>query len=282
MSRARALVLLALAGGCLLLGGCGSGTPRAVTARASVVRSGGQVSTSASVVSSLAPAPHAKPVSLPATVVAAVAGTPITSAQFEAAYRARVAVGWLPGAVAPDPPSYVRCIAAQAAVNQQQRKRLAQLIAASPKAVNGRAPRLGGPLSEAQLRRLCEQRRVAAIGSVLSGLISERWTLARAAAAHVTVSEAQVQGELRRERAVFRTRGAWRAFVSRSGGEAGLGAMIRMQLLARVLAVRTGAGGARGARARLRAQQRLRSRTLCRAGYVVALCANASGAVSGG
>lgn len=225
------------------------------------------------VVPTFQPSPRATRAALPAGAVVTVAGAPVTARDFERRYRAAARISGASATPAPDPPGYVRCVTAMRAADEAQRARLKRALAQAPK--KGGAPKVKLPAKPtgAQLRTRCELRRAAMISAALSQLIQERWTVEQATAAGIKVSEAQVERAIERERRVVGSPARWRALLARTGeSEADVRARVRVGLFSRALYAKL---GAKTVAAR---QTSLRSRTVCRAGYVIALCANAPNA----
>jgi foldase protein PrsA len=112
--------------------------------------------------------------SVPGNAVASVDGNPIGKAEFNHWMTIAAKSSGQPTAVAPDPPSFQKCIA-------QKRK-------TTP------APGKGKPkVTDAQLKSQCQQEYNSLRSQVVSLLVSYRWIEGEAKQRHISVSNAQVQ-----------------------------------------------------------------------------------------
>jgi hypothetical protein len=275
--------------------GCGGGSNEKTSSATVAAATPKTASTGTPQPPTLQPAPNAQPVKLPASVVATVAGQPITKAQLD---RRRAAAAKAAGGIfAADPPAYTKCVVSLRAMYRRMVPPNSKNKPPIPK--------------RAALVSQCRERSIGLIAGPMNQLIRATWDAQEAKAAHIAVSQAEVAKALASQRAGRGGEKPYRAYLKRAGlTPATRAQQTHEQLLTQKLAahridtvpitdaqvddylaenekrlgkamnglsrdsVREILKGQAAAKLTEKATAEWRAKTLCRPGYVVPLCAN--------
>jgi foldase protein PrsA len=245
VQRALMMVIVGMAAG---VAGCGSGSDGATTATSAAVAPATTATPAAPAttaprrpsttvptptVPTLQPSSKAQPVSLPAGAVAKVDGQVVTQAQYDQRYAATVRnMRNGPSPIVSDPPRYAKCIAALRALYGKQR------TSSNTTAGSSKAP------GTAALRIQCRQRHAGLITATMSQLIQGVWTVQRAKAEHVSVSDAEVAKALAQQRKAYPSAAQYSRFLKSNGlTSAALAERIRAGLLSQKLGLKHNGAG---------------------------------------
>ena len=192
-------------------------------------------------VPTLQPSRKAKPVALPAGVVAKVGDQVVTQAQYDKLRAASAGLRSGPAQIVADPPRYTKCVASLRAFYDKLRSQRKAAAGTGKQQSAPAAPVLKTP-GTAALRTQCRQRRVGVVTATMSQLIRGVWTAQRAKAEHVSVSEAEVAKVLAQQRKAYRSAAQYTRFLKSSGlTVAALKERTRMGLLSQKLALKRNA-----------------------------------------
>jgi foldase protein PrsA len=215
------------------LTGCGGGSANSATPTSGAASP--TATRSAAKIPSLQPDPSAKHVALPAKVVATVGGAAVTQTQFDRLFN-QATKGLGGNAIPLDPPRYAHCATALRHQQAQMRARFAKLTARFAKK-SGKTPAL--PANHTNFKTQCAARRAGAIQSAMSQLIQAHWTEQQAKAAGITVSNAEIDAAIARQRKIFPSQAKWDAYLKRTGQSASdLRARTRLMLLTEKLSAK--------------------------------------------